>query len=304
MILVFGSLNADLFFTVKNLPVSGETSLSPHYKLYPGGKGANQAVAASQAGAVVKMIGCVGNDTFSDPILHNLKSFGIDVSGVTQSLNATGVAVVMVDSRGENQIVVASGANKDIVYEQISQEDLCPSNILLLQMEVPIEQIEKAIYQAKTANCRIIMNFAPAGIIDEKALRACNVLVLNAIEANALTGAKNDPTNQVRRISNSYDLDCIITLGGRGGILCTGDTLFRIEALDVDVVDSVGAGDAFVGCLAASLDSGVAIYEAFHRATVAAGLACLNEGAQTQLPSMRQIDENLVNLAPPTKIND
>jgi ribokinase len=299
MIVVFGSVNADLFLNVARLPARGETVLCPTYIFRPGGKGANQAVAAAAAGGAVKMIGLVGRDSYAQPVLNALRAAGVDASLVEQSDGVTGTAAVMVEAGGENQIVVASGANMQVTADQIPDALLTKGTTLLLQMELPVEEIEAAIWRARQSGCRIILNLAPALPIAEAAIRYCDVLVLNQSEANSLAGVERDPGEQAAAFAQRYALDCIITLGGRGAVLATSDTLLRIGALDIEPVDTVGAGDAFVGVLATCLDSGAAISYALRQASVAAGLACLQEGAQSGLPTRAEIESVSPRLAPP-----
>lgn len=298
MILVLGSVNADLFLKVARLPNRGETVLCPSYVFRPGGKGANQAAAAARAGAAVRMIGCVGDDLFADPVLESLREAGVDVGDVVKTQGVTGTATVMVEDGGENQIVVASGANLDVTADQIPEAYLGRGTTLVLQMEIPVKQIEAAIWRARQAGCRIILNLAPALSIDQAALRVCDVLVLNQGEADTLAGEARDPADQAHAFAVRYALDCIITLGGDGAILAAGNGMFRIGALDIEPLDTVGAGDAFVGALAASLDGGAAISYALRQASVAAGLACLQEGAQTGLATLAEIESVLPRLAP------
>ena len=297
MILVLGSVNADLFLNMTRLPNRGETVLCPSYTFRPGGKGANQAAAAARAGAAVRMIGCVGDDPFAGPVLDALTGIGVDVVDVAKTDGVTGTAVVMVEAGGENQIVVASGANLAVSAEQIPETYLGRGTTLVLQMEIPVPQIEAAIWRARQAGCRIVLNLAPALSIDEAALRVCDVLVLNQGEAGTLAGQTRDPAVHAQAFAARYALDCIITLGGAGAILATMNGLFRIDALDIDPIDTVGAGDAFVGALAASLDGGAAISYALRQASVAAGLACLQEGAQTGLATLAEIESVLPRLA-------
>ena len=302
MIVVFGSVNADLFLNVARLPARGETVLCPTYIFRPGGKGANQAVAAAAAGGAVKMIGRVGRDPYAQPVLDALHEAGVDASLVEQSEGVTGTAAVMVEAGGENQIVVASGANMQVTADQIPDALLTKGTTLVLQMEVPVEEIEAAIWRARQSGCRIILNLAPALSIDEAAIRACDVLVLNQGEANSLTGVERVPEEQAASFTERYALDCIITLGNQGAVLATSGMLFRIGALDIKPVDTVGAGDAFVGVLATCLDGGAAISYALRQASVAAGLACLQEGAQSGLPTMAEIESVSPRLASPSML--
>jgi len=298
MIVVFGSVNADLFLRVPKLPKPGETILTQGYDFRPGGKGANQAAAAARAGGDVKMVGCVGQDPHAEPLLEALRETGVDIEHVARRDSVTGTALVMVEEGGENQIVVASGANLNVSAEQLPDALLTRETTLVLQMEVPVKEIEAVIWRARQASSRVVLNLAPAGDIDEAALRACDVLVVNEGEAESLAGVADTPENHARSFAERYALNCIVTLGGSGSVLATDNMLFRIQALEIDPVDTVGAGDAFVGVLAASLDTGAAMSYALRQATVAAGLACLQEGAQTGLPTLAEIESVSPRLAP------
>ena len=303
MILVFGSVNADLFLNVTRLPARGETVLCPTYVFRPGGKGANQAAAAARAsrpGGETRMIGRVGRDPYAEPVLDALRDGGVDITLIEAVEGVTGTAAVMVEESGENQIVVASGANMAVRADQIPDRLLGPETTLVLQMEVPVREIETAIHRARRSGCRIILNLAPALPIDTAALEACDVLVLNEGEANTLAGAEAEPENHAQALAEKYSLDCVITLGGSGAVLATDEMMFWIGALEIEPVDTVGAGDAFVGALAASLDGGAAITYALRQASVAGGLACLQEGAQSGLPTLAEIESVTPRLASAT----
>lgn len=303
MILVLGSVNADLFLNVARLPARGETVLCPTYVFRPGGKGANQAAAAARAsrpGGKTRMIGRVGRDPYARPVLDALRSGGVEIALIEAIDGITGTAVVMVEGSGENQIVVASGANLAVTADQIPDSLLGPETTLVLQMEIPVPEIETAIHRARRAGCRIILNLAPALPIDEAALEACDVLVLNEGEANTLAGTQGEPENHAQAFATKFTLDCIITLGGAGAVLATNEMMFRIGALKIEPVDTVGAGDAFVGALAASLDGGAAMTYALRQASVAGGLACLQEGAQAGLPTLAEIESVTPRLASAT----
>ena len=297
MIVVFGSLNVDLFFRVSNLPVPGETVLCPDYVTWPGGKGANQAVAAARAGAEVCMVGAVGTDPHARPVLDAIGETGVDTTHVATVPGVTGTAVVMVEHSAENQIVVASGANGLARADMIPDHLLGPETTLVVQLEVPLDEVETALARASRAGCRTILNVAPARRLGSEMLRSCDVLVLNRGEADLLAGEDRHPEDQARHLGRQCASDCIITLGGDGAVLAAGGRLLRLGALDIQPVDTVGAGDAFVGVLAARLDAGDSVEGAARHASVAAGLACLREGAQPEVTA-QDIEGALARLAP------
>jgi ribokinase len=303
MILVFGSVNADLFLNVARLPARGETVLCPTYVFRPGGKGANQAAAAARAsrpGGHIRMIGRVGRDPYAGPVLEALRESGVDIELIEATDGVTGTAAVMVEESGENQIVVASGANTGVTADQVPDALLGPDTTVVLQMEVPVPEIETVIHRARAAGARIVLNLAPALAIDPAALESCDVLVLNEGEANTLAGAVGEAEAHARTLADRFSLDCVITLGAAGAVLASEAMLFRIGALQIEPVDTVGAGDAFVGALAASLDGGAAISYALRQASIAGGLACLQEGAQSGLPTLAEIESVTPRLASAT----
>ena len=297
MIVVFGSINVDLFFGVATLPRPGETVLCTEYVTWPGGKGANQAVAAARAGAGVRMIGAVGTDAHAGPVLEAIDATGVDTSHVVRVPGVTGTAIVMVEESAENQIVVASGANLQARAEHVPDRVLGPGTTLVVQLEVPIAEIQTVLERSRRAGSRTVLNAAPAQTLPQGMLETCDVIVANRGEADVLAGAARDAPAQVRTLADRYGCDCIITLGDEGAVLASGGGLFRLGSLDIRPVDTVGAGDAFVGVLAAQLDAGDPLLDAARYASVAAGLACLEEGAQMRVPAA-DIERALGQLAP------
>lgn len=297
MIVVFGSINIDLVIQVDGLPRPGETVLSEAYELFPGGKGANTAVAAARAGADTLLFGKVGPDGFADPALAILREAGVGLDGVETSGRPTGCATIWVDSGGENSIVVASGANLDARAAQVPDSVLGPATLLALQMEVPVSENWAIIERAKAAGARIMLNLAPAGMVPVSVLRSVDYLVTNEVEAAMLAGElgldAGQPTRVPRLLADRYGLTCIVTLGGAGAIAFGPDGGFSIPAMPIAPVDTTAAGDAFCGGLAAALDSGLDLPDALRRASTGAGLACRTRGAQSSLPLKNAIDENL-----------
>ncbi|GHD54763.1 ribokinase [Thalassobaculum fulvum] len=304
MIVVLGSINADLFFAVDRLPGRGETVLTPTVTVRPGGKGANQAAAAARAGAVAAFFGCVGEDSSGSDMLTALADTGCDVSGVRRVPGATGTAAVMVEAGGENQIVVASGANGAVAADLLADAGLGPGTTLVCQMEIPVEQTAAALRRARAAGARTVLNLAPARPIPPSALADVDVLVVNEPEARTLEGEAGTPLGLARNLAARHRLTCIVTLGGDGAVAAEADgTAWSVGVLPVAAVDTVGAGDAFVGVLAATLDGGGALPEAMRRASVAAGLACTAEGAMSSLPDAAVIDARLADLAPAGRLD-
>ena len=303
MILVFGSINADFFLSVKSLPRPGETVLCPSYTFYPGGKGANQAVAAARLGAEVMFAGSVGKDPYGAQVLKSLRDVGINLNRVNSKGTTTGTAFVVVEEDGENQIVVASGANLETCSNQIKDSDLSLCTHIVLQLEVPVKEIEDIIFRAKAAGCKIILNYAPANVIQPTAIECCDYLIMNEIEANSLFGQKKEVEEYAIKFSERFDVECIITLGPKGSLLATRESLYKIDALKIEAIDTVGAGDMFVGAFSAGLFKGECTTSSLQRATVASGLACTFNGAQPSSVTPQLVESELHRLQSPRKID-
>lgn len=311
MILVFGSLNADLVFQVPALPRPGETVLAPGYALAAGGKGANQAAAAAKAGAAVRMVGHLGRDSFGEFVRQGLTQAGVDCAGVaiaaaTTGAAATGIAVIGVEPGGENQIMVGSGANLATRADQVADAELGPGATLLCQNEVDPAATFALLERAARRGARTILNLAPAAPVPPAVLDALDVLVVNQIEAAMAAGSgpgPDAPQELARALATRHALTCVVTLGAAGAIACTPGGSWQIGALPVEPVDTTGAGDTFVGVLAAALDRGLELPAALHRASVAAGLACTRLGAQTSQPSAAEIAARLPDLTPATPLD-
>ena len=302
MILVFGSINADFFLNVKSLPRPGETVLCPSYTFYPGGKGANQAVAAARLGAEVMFAGSVGKDPYGSEVLKPLRDVRINLNRVNSKGTTTGTAFVVVEEDGENQIVVASGANLETCSNQIKDSDLSLCTHIVLQLEVPVKEIEDIIFRAKAAGCKIILNYAPANEIQTTAIECCDYLIMNEIEANSLFGQKKEVEEYAIKFSKRFDAECIITLGPKGSLLATREGLYKIDALKIEAIDTVGAGDMFVGAFSAGLFKGECTTSSLKKATVASGLACKFEGAQPSSVTPQLVESELHRLPSPRKI--
>lgn len=303
MIVVFGSINIDMVLSVPVIPRPGETVLCPEYQLFPGGKGANQAVAAARAGAETHMYGCVGADDFGRQCLVSLKNAAVNCEGVQTIDAATGCAMICVDKSGENMITVASGANRRTHAENVPDSILNPDATVVLQMEIPAEENWKLIKRAKEKGSRVVLNLAPAQTIPEEMLKNIDVLVMNEIEASLLAmylGFDGSyPRAIARRLTDVYGLTVIVTLGAEGAYASSIKGNCNVEAMKVNAVDTTAAGDAFVGVLAVSIDQGQSLPASLHRASVAAGLACLKSGAQPSLPTTKEIEVALQEIPAP-----
>ncbi len=306
MIVVFGSLIADMVFAVDALPRPGETVLSRDAAVHPGGKGANQAVAAARAGASVRMAGCVGRDPFGDLLVSSLDEAGVDASLVVRGELPSGRAAVCVDRQGENQIAIAPGANGHARADQVADDRLPGAGLLMLQLEVTPEENWSLAARARAAGTRVLLNAAPAVPFPTAILDGLDILVVNEGES-AVIADRHDlgnakPEAFARHMAERHGLDCVVTLGAEGAVAAIGEDLWRIGALAIEAVDSTAAGDAFVGAYAAALDGGLPAPEALRRASVAGGLACLAIGAQPSLPTAAEIRHKLESLPPNQKI--
>ena len=324
MVIVFGSINLDLIFNLPNIPTSGQTVLSPATRIEPGGKGANQALAARRDGAEVVMVGAVGRDALADGALALLRSAALDLSRIRHVDHSTGCAAISVDPDGHNAIAVGSGANLAAAASQVEDALLRPGATLLLQMEVPPAENAALIARAKAGGARVILNLAPAAALPEDALRALDVLVVNEAEAAWLarhlccepTAAAlrarlerhqadwNSLADKVARENNKLDrADCssqpesglagitmILTRGSEGVEVAHDGTTWHQPAVAIRAVDTTAAGDVFAGVLAHRLDRGEAMPDAIRRATLAASLSCTRPGSQSSIPTAVETD--------------
>lgn len=291
MITVFGSINVDLVIRVERMPRPGETIRGSDYRLIPGGKGANQALAARRAGAEVKLIGAVGSDSIADIALAELEPAGVGLANVRRMDGASGMAIVTVDQNGENAIVVSPGAN---AHASASGFELGgEGDTLLLQMLLPIEESVSAARRARDAGARTILSIAPFRPVKIAQLEAFAVVIVNEHEAADLAASYGigggDEATIVAALSKHLDRTVIATLGSAGAVASQGGDVFRVPALPVDVIDTTGAGDAFAGALAAFLDEGMSLQDAMRMAAVAGSLACTRHGAQPSFPTRDEI---------------
>ena len=283
MIVVFGSINLDLIFALPHLPTPGETVLCPTTRIEPGGKGANQAVAAARDGAKVVMAGAVGRDSLANDALMLLRQANIDLTRVIATDAPTACAAVCVDPQGHNAIAVGSGANLFAKADQVEDALLTPNTVLVLQMEVSAEETAALVSRAKHHGARIILNLAPASALPLDALRAIDILIVNETEGDwfaAHLGCAPGATAQRAALG----VTVIRTLGENGLDAATVDGETHMPARQIVPVDTTAAGDCFVGVLAAALDRGSSLIEALGRATAAAALCCTKPGSQGSLP--------------------
>jgi ribokinase len=300
-ILVVGSLNMDLVVNSIKLPQYGETIFGESFATFPGGKGANQAVAAAKLGARVTMVGCVGQDAFASELLNGLRRLDIDTSHIRKVENSTGVALITVAQGGANTIVVVAGANQECNQHDVdgALKERKKPGIILLQNEVPKETVEYAIGRAKEAGWQIIYNPAPARKIDDKFLAMVDILTPNETELGILTdmsvASKEDAIFAGEKLLRMGVKKIVVTMGAEGSILITDGKVDVISAISVQAVDSTAAGDCYNGAMAVGIAEGKTLGESLEFAKVAAGLSVTKRGAQTALPTLQEVNEYIEN---------
>jgi ribokinase len=289
-VVVVGSLNVDVVVRAERLPGPGETITGGSFARHLGGKGANQAVAAARAGADVVMIGAVGRDQDGDESVAALVAEGIDVSRVRRVDTSTGVAIIAVAADGENQIVVASGANAEVSAADGDLSGLVPGpGTLLACLEVPMAAVEAAVAAAARIGLRAIVNPAPALPLPSAVLAMGPILTPNREELRTLTG-ESDLEAGVAALLSAGASTVAVTLGAEGAMLAVGDERTTVRGTRDGVVDATGAGDTFSGVLAAWLADGRPLEQAVAAANAAAGLSVAHPGARGGMPSRSQIE--------------
>ncbi len=300
MISVVGSANIDLIASVPTLPSPGETVLGTSLLRTPGGKGANQAVAAARAGSSVTFIGRVGNDENGRALRSAIESSGVGVQYLTvDEENPTGLALITVDDQGENEIVVIPGANSAVSEADIeaARKSLEKSSYVILQLEIPLETVRYTAGIAPESHTGVILNAAPARAIDPKILRNVDILVANQHEIATLTGMGMpiDPATSAGMLLDTGVKAVILTLGTEGAVIVQRDTEnIEILAFPATAIDSTGAGDTFVGNLAHALDSGHPLVDAARFASAAAALSVQKRGAQPSMPAGPETEAFLI----------
>lgn len=296
MILVFGSINVDLVARVAAIPRPGETVLAPGHETSFGGKGANQAVAAARVSSPgrVAMVGRVGDDAFGRACRANLEANGVAVDGIDLGAEPTGCAFIVVDAAGENAITVASGANGALEAPAGTWGAMAAPTTLVLQIEVPLAPCLAVAGRVRAAGGRVVWNLAPvpAGFTSADlaaVLEVTSLLVVNEHEALAAAGLLDPtvvtPDASGRLLATRCDVACIVTAGSQGAFAVPREgSVTHVAAPRIAPVDTTGAGDTFVGILAAGLDEGRPLPEAMARACRGAALACLAAGAQSAMP--------------------
>jgi ribokinase len=301
VVLVFGSINIDLVTRVERFPRPGETVAGISFASYPGGKGANQALACALAGAPTCLVGAVGRDVFAVPALSLLGKAGVDLASVARVDRATGCATILVAGSGENLIVSVPGANAAADPYSIPDALLSASSTVSLQHELPAAANQALIERARRNGSRVVLNASPWRSLSLETLCTVDYLVVNEREAAALAAAFDWPRPArdlaLAAAATVHDLTIVVTLGKQGALAARGSELLRVQAPDVNVIDTTGAGDAFAGTLIAALETHAGLDEALRRAVAAGSLACTAAGAQPSFPEREAVDVALERIA-------
>lgn len=294
-ILVIGSLNADLVVRAPRFPAPGETISGEDLAIIPGGKGANQAVAAARQGASVDMVGRVGNDSFGPTLIQNLQKNNVDTAHVKTDSSASGTAIIVVDASGQNSIVLSPGANGKVTPADVASVSFQDVYMLLLQLEIPLKSVIRAASLARQNGLRVILNPAPARQLPDSLLADVDILVPNEGELQLLT---NIPVTGTASAETAAQVllekgvkTVIVTLGKKGALLVTPEQTQHVPAFEVSVVDTTAAGDAFIGGLAAALLKGRSLEEAVRYGNASGALAATKFGAQPSLPTRDEVEK-------------
>lgn len=298
-IVVFGSINMDLVSRLPRLPTPGETLIGSDFFTAPGGKGANQAAACARLGAVVTMLGRVGNDVFGSALCDSLKTLGVDVHGVVETPGPSGVAVITVDEHGENSIVIIPGANGQVGAPDLARLEaaLPGADSLLLQLEIPLEVVATAASLAHKRGIRVILDPAPACPLPGQLYSLVDILTPNETEAASLVGF---PIKDFALAEHAAKIflqrgvkQVVIKMGERGAYFHDGISGESIPAFPVNTVDTTAAGDAFNGALAVALGKGQPLREAVRFANIAGAISTTKCGAQPSMPGMNDVENYL-----------
>ena len=303
-VVVVGSLNADLTITTDRLPSAGETVAGHDFAIRPGGKGANQAVAAVRLGSALSLVGAVGDDVHGNMLVQAADRDGIDTDSIVRIAGtSTGVAVIEVDANGENSIVVFPGANGRLAPHHVEQEAerIAAAAVVCLCLESPLETVIAATRLGHKAGAIVMLNLSPFKEVPAEVLADADLLVVNEHEAAQLLGS-TDPTLDWEATARGFTArgvrDVVVTLGARGSMVIQGGpenlpVLTPIPAAPTSVVDTTGCGDAFTGAVADSLARGEGLVAAARRAAVVASMAAATEGAQDSYPTLSEVNAHV-----------
>jgi ribokinase len=303
-IVVVGSINIDLVTNTERIPVAGETILGNNFQIHPGGKGANQAVAASRLGYPVRMIGCIGNDTFGTQLRTHLENEGIDLAGVTAIQGSSGVAVIVVSQKGENSIVVTPGANSQVTpqYLKANIEIVRSAGLVLTQLEIPLETVKYLAQTCSNEGIPLILDPAPARDLPPCLFKHIEWFTPNETEADFFIGSQNrsqdtkDPTSIVEILMSKGVKGVALKMGSRGAYLASTDGLREpLPPYPVEAIDTTAAGDAFNGAFATGLMLGKGPLESARFAVAAAAISVTRAGAQSSMPTIAEVEQMIGN---------
>lgn len=286
-VVVIGSINVDLVFTSDIRPRAGETVLGSTFSIIPGGKGANQAVAAAKLGAETYMVGCIGNDSNGEFSLNNLQKLNVNTEGIEVVNNVpTGVANIVV-SENDNSIIVIPGANFKVSKELVNkhQELIESADIVLLQLEIPLDVVEYTLELCKKYNVKALLNPAPGQVLDNSLIENATYITPNEHELKIIFGREYNTDEILKKYPNKL----IVTIGSKGAKYFDGYEIKTVPAIKAEVVDTTGAGDTFCGGLAAALVSGNNIENSIKFANKAASLSVTKLGAQSGMPTLKEM---------------
>lgn len=295
-ICVIGSLNMDLVVNVDTMPKPGQTLLGGNFKEVPGGKGANQAVAMARLEGNISMIGKVGNDSFGKTLIEALNDDNVNTNHVHIANCSTGVAFITVDKNAQNAIVVAPGANFQLTKDDIDKNIDCIKNsdIVVIQLETPLETVKYALQVAKDLNKYTILNPAPAVKLDDEIIKNVDLLTPNETELEIISEIKieneDDIIKAASKVIEKGVKELIVTLGSKGSLYINEERSFFKSAYKVEAVDTTAAGDSFTGALAVALSNNKTMEEAMDFASKVGALSVMKEGAQSSLPTLKDVD--------------
>ena len=294
-ILVVGSLNADLVVRAPRFPQPGETISGEDLQVIPGGKGANQAVAVARLGASVSMLGRVGKDNFGDFLLNNLKSNNVDSQLIQRDDASTGTAIIIVDSDGQNSIVLSAGANGKVNDADVNSASFSDYKLLLLQLEIPLQTVLSAAKHAQENGLRVILNPAPAKQLPDELIALADFLIPNETELSLLTNIPINDMNSTEQAARALleigAKNVIVTLGSKGALIVTEAQVTHVESYKVNVLDTTAAGDAFIGGFATALLQDQSLEEAVRYGCACGALAATKFGAQPSLPKKDEVEK-------------
>ncbi|WP_286313014.1 ribokinase [Romboutsia ilealis] len=294
-ICVIGSLNMDLVVNVDAMPKPGQTIIGSNFKEVPGGKGANQAVAMARLNGNVSMIGKVGEDGFGQTLINSLKNDKVDTTYIQTTKGSTGVALITVDKNAQNSIVVSPGANFEVKEEDIDNniKAIENSDIVVLQLETPLNTIKYALNKAKELNKYTILNPAPAVKLDDEIIKNVDLLTPNETELEIISGVSIETEEDIQKAAQIMIKkgvkELIVTLGSKGSLYINKEKSMFKKAYKVEAVDTTAAGDSYTGALAVALSQDKGIEDAMDFASKVGALSVLKEGAQSSLPTLEDV---------------